>query len=120
MRKNGKTQTAADIDYARLERQFNKYNGLTPSYVIMDDMLEERISTIKTVHRCTACDVWVHENNLIPLSLGGYYGHNSRYLGTNNDELVEICCPVISIGIRLVTNHGRVLSSEQVKEYPIV
>ena len=120
MRKNGKTQTAADIDYAKLERQFNKYNGITPSYVIMDDMLEERISTIKTLHRCISCMQYVHEDDLVPLSLEGYYGHNSRYLGPDNDEIVVVCCPVEHIGIRLVTNHGRVLSSEQVKEYPIV
>ena len=84
------------------------------------DPLRERISTIKTVQRCTTCNVWVHENDLVPLSLDGYYGHNSRYLGTNNDELVELCVPVEPVGIRLVTNHGRVLSPEQVKEYRIV
>ena len=94
MRKNGKTQTAADIAYANLER----------------------ISTIKTVHRCISCMRWVYEEDDVIVDPVKFLYHIIGHHHTTK----KICGPVNNEGIRLVTNHGRVLSPEQVKEYPIV
>ena len=78
-------------------------------------VMEEHIGTIKTVYRCISCTQWVHEDDVIVDPVKFLYhiiGHSHTTKG--------VCGPINNEGIRLVTNHGRVLSPEQVKEYRIV
>ena len=79
----------------------------------MSNPLEEHIDTIKTVHRCLSCMQWVHEDDVIVDPVKFLY-----HIIGHHHTTKEVCGPVNNEGIRLVTNHGRVLSPEQVKGVP--